>query len=377
MEEQKRKSKKTRILLAGGHGATTAISVVEELSRRSGRKKAWETHWVGPKYAMEGKKTPTLASFALPKMGVTFHPIYAGKFQKKFTRWTIPSLAKIPAGFVHAFEIVRKVKPDVILSFGGFAAFPVVVAGKIFNIPVVLHEQTTTLGKANQRSIPFANKIAISRPESKNKVPENKSVLTGNPIMSRVASIKAKTRIGNPSTIYITGGSTGAGAMNDLIREIIGKILKENIVIHNTGRLDFDKFKKLKEQLPKSLAKNYEVYDFIDPKMVGSVFARADIIVSRAGANTVSEIIATKRPAILIPLPFSHFDEQKKNAYYAQKWGIAKVMEQETLEPYNLLKEVERTKRNWRKIVKGIKNKKSPDLDASKKLVDLIEKLLD
>jgi len=366
---------KKKIVLTGGHAATTALSVIEELVKRGKERDFWEIYWVGVRRAIEGKKVPTLEAAVFPKMGVSFHSLFTGRLQRKFSLWTIPSLARIPFGFLHAFFLLLKIRPKIIVSFGGFAAFPVVLSGWLLRIPVVIHEQTSVAGRANLFSSYFAKKIALAKAESLKFFPREKSIVTGNPVLAEIGQIPPKDELAKPATIYITGGSRGAQKINTLVAEIIEKLLKKFTVIHHTGFLDFEKFKALKKILDSNLRKNYQVYAQIDPRKIDGVYRQADIIVGRAGANTVSEIILTKRPAILIPLSFSFKDEQTKNAQFAQRQGIAKVLKQQGLTSGRLLKEILRVERDWEKIVKRVRNKKSPDREAASRMVDLIEEL--
>ncbi len=375
--QKHQKNKQKKILLTGGHAATTSLAVVEELKRRKNASENWEIHWIGPKSAMEGKNVPTLALSTLPKKGVKCHTIIAGRIQRKLTKWSIISLFKFPLGFLHALILLLQIKPNIILSFGGYAGFPVVVVGWLFRVPVLLHDQTYSFNRANKLSKSFATKIAISRDKSRKYYPSNKTVLTGNPIMSQITKIPFKTTISKTPTVYVTGGSSGALAINSFIEEILEKLLSSYFVVHQTGYLDYDNFIALRGDLPQRLSSKYKIYKSIEPMTVGKIYKNADIIVSRAGANTVSEIIALKRPAILIPLEIGRWDEQVKNAIYAKKVGIAKLLRQSDTTGESLFKEIKDTVRNWHQIVEKVRHKKSPDLDASKKLVDLIEKLLD
>jgi len=373
-----------KILLTGGHAATTAISVVEEFIRENAafspssneKKYRWDIYWVGSKYAIEGRKVPTLEFKTLPKFGVKHFSIAAGRLQRKFSIWTIPSLAKIPLGFVSAAILVRKIKPDVILSFGGFAAFPVVFVGYLFGIPIIIHEQTAVCGRANKLSSYFATKIALARATSINFFQKEKCVVVGNPIMTQIREISPKEKIGAPPTLYVTGGSRGAQKINNLVEEILEPLLDEFLLIHQVGYIDYDKFEKRKSELPDNLKEKYEIYDTIDPLQLDGVYKRADIIVARAGANTVAEIIAVKRPAILIPLPFSYLNEQTKNALFAQKYKIVKILNQEGLKGITLLKEIKSLKKNWYDLVGKIARFKSPDIDASHKLVQIVKDVL-
>lgn len=373
MKPKRNKKAKKKIILTGGHAATTALAVVEELAKRGDKRSFWDIYWIGVRRAVEGKRIPTLEAAVFPKMGVSFHPIFAGRLQRKFGFWTIPSLMKIPIGFFHALALLLKIRPQIIVSFGGFAAFPVVLVGWFLKIPVVIHEQTSVVGRANRYSAPFARKIAVARPESIKFFPRQKCVLVGNPVLPEIAEVPPKDKPGDPATIYITGGSRGSQAVNAVIKEIIEKLLRKFIVIHHTGFLDFEEFKKLRSSFSQDLRKNYEVYSIIDPTEIDGVYRRADIVISRAGANTVSEIILAKRPAILIPLPFSFQDEQTKNAQYARRQGVARVLKQGDLTADRLLGEIEEVYENWEKIVKDIRAEPNPDIEAASRLADLIE----
>jgi UDP-N-acetylglucosamine--N-acetylmuramyl-(pentapeptide) pyrophosphoryl-undecaprenol N-acetylglucosamine transferase len=374
MPKKTEKNRNVRVVLTGGHAATTALSVVEEILRR--HKDDWTVYWIGAKGAIEGKKVPTLESTILPSRGVVFHSIFTGRLQRKFTRYTIPSMAKIPAGFAHAYYLLSKIKPDVVLSFGGYASYPVVVMAWALKIPVVAHEQTTAVGRANKYSSRFAKKIALARETSLKYFPKSKSVVIGNPLMTQIWEVPFKERPDNPPTIFITGGSRGSQNLNNFIEPILESLLKKYIVIHQTGALDYEKFSGIKSSLQNPLKEKYEVYPFIDPMQIDGVYKRADIIVARAGANTVSEVIATKRPAIFIPIPWVNYDEQRQNAIFAQNFGLAKVLEQRTLKSSDLESAIDDSLKNWESIYRNVKNKKSPDQDAQKKLVDMLEECL-
>ena len=370
--KQKQKVK-NNIILTGGHAGTTALAVSEELIRRSGKKYNWDIYWIGPKYAMEGEKIPTLASIALPKKGVTFHTIITGRLQRKFTKWTLVSFLKTPLGLLHALYLINKIEPDIILSFGGYASFPIVIIGWLLRIPILFHDQTYSFNRSTRLTSFFAKKILVSRKKSLEYYPKDKIVITGNPLMTQILDVKPKYKLSDFSTIYITGGSTGAKAINSLIKKVLVELLKENFLIHQTGYLDYNEFLEIRNRLSEKLRDNYEVYKFIDPMQVDGIYKRADIIISRAGANTVSEIITTKRPAILIPLVIGRHDEQRKNAIYAEKFGIAKVLDQDKITEKILIKEIDNIKKNYTKIVEKVKNKQSPDIQAAVKVVNIIE----
>jgi UDP-N-acetylglucosamine--N-acetylmuramyl-(pentapeptide) pyrophosphoryl-undecaprenol N-acetylglucosamine transferase len=348
-----------------------AISVVEELVRRSA-KKPLQIYWIGARSAMEGKSVTTLESSVLPKLGVTTHLISAGRLQRRFNLWTVPSLAKIPLGFVQAAWILAKIRPDIVLSFGGFAAFPCVFWGWVMGIPVVLHEQTIAAGRANRLSAHFAKKIAVAREESLKYFPRGKCALVGNPIMTQIAETPPKTKLGSPPTLFVTGGSRGSQTINALIRKILPELLQRYIVVHQTGQIEYAEFAKLQKELPGGVRQRYEVYAQIDPMQIDGVYKRADVLVGRSGASTVSEVLALHLPSIFIPIPFSYEDEQTKNARYAKRLGTSEILGQEAATPETLLALINKTFSKWDAIVARTKTLKSPDKDASSRLVDLV-----
>ncbi|QQG41173.1 MAG: UDP-N-acetylglucosamine--N-acetylmuramyl-(pentapeptide) pyrophosphoryl-undecaprenol N-acetylglucosamine transferase [Candidatus Woesebacteria bacterium] len=360
-----------KIVLTGGHAATTGIAVVEEIRRRAILKDS-EIYWIGSLTAIEGSKISTIESRTFPKIGVNFIPITAGKIQTKFTKHTIPSLLKIPVGFIQAFWLLLKIKPKVTLSFGGYSSFPVIFWSWVFRIPVILHEQTVVAGRASISSAFFATKIALARLESQIYFPKNKSIVTGNPLMTNVLNIKNKTVLGKPPTILVIGGSRGSNFINDLVMEMAKSILVHNILIHITGERDFEKVEKFKDRLPPNLRINYKIYSSINPSEMGNYYSRTDLVISRSGANSVSEIIYARRPAILIPLPRTFLDEQVKNAKYAESFGFSSVFLEKDATPEVVLKEINRFLKDWNQLVRKAEEHLSQDTDASKKIVDLV-----
>ncbi|MEJ2347924.1 MAG: UDP-N-acetylglucosamine--N-acetylmuramyl-(pentapeptide) pyrophosphoryl-undecaprenol N-acetylglucosamine transferase [Patescibacteria group bacterium] len=360
---------KNKIVLAGGHAATTALATVEELIRDE----KWDIYWIGAGKAMEGKDVPTLESKIFPKIGIKSYKIISGRLQRKLTFWTLPSIIKIPFGFFHAMILLLKIRPKVILSFGGFAAFPVVVVGFFLRIPIVVHEQTSAAGRSNIFSAKFAKKIALSRKSSQKYFAESKSRLVGNPVMTQIAEIKPKEKIGKPPTVLIVGGSRGSQTINEAVLETLDKLVERYNVIHQTGFIDFEKIKEARDSLSKEFKEKYEIYKMIEPMDMDGVYKRADIVVSRAGANTVSEIIAAKIPTILIPIPWVYENEQTKNAEYAEEFGVARILNQKSLSGKALFLAIKGIEKDWFRIVESVKNKKSPDINAAKRLVNLLE----
>ncbi|HEX6977317.1 MAG TPA: UDP-N-acetylglucosamine--N-acetylmuramyl-(pentapeptide) pyrophosphoryl-undecaprenol N-acetylglucosamine transferase [Patescibacteria group bacterium] len=363
-----------RVVFTGGHAGTTAIAVIEEVKRQN---LGWDIYWIGPKKTFEGKAISSYHSRVFPRLGVVYKGINTGRLQRRLSIWTIPSILRIPFGFIQAFRQITAIKPSAVVSFGGYVAFPVAAAAWILGIPVIIHEQTMAAGLANKLTSFFARKIALARKASEEYYSKGKTEVTGNPIMSAILSVKPKTKIGNPPTIYITGGSSGAQAINRAVNSVLEKILLNYKVIHQTGDLDFSFFEKRKESMDKKLKDRYEVFGFMDPSEIYKVYEKADIIISRAGANTVSEIMTIGIPSILIPIPWARYDEQTKNADLAKVSGIARVLKQNVLAGQKLLDEIEGTKKEWVHMVNSMDRSIGLlDKGASLRVVDIIKRYI-
>jgi UDP-N-acetylglucosamine--N-acetylmuramyl-(pentapeptide) pyrophosphoryl-undecaprenol N-acetylglucosamine transferase len=372
LKNKKRKIKK--IVITGGHAGSTAYATIEQL--RQSHKYLWDIYFIGSKSAIEGKKVETLENSIFPKIGVKNYPITSGRLQRKFTFWTIPALVKIPIGFINAFTLLVRIRPDVTLSFGGFTAFPTVVSSYFLKIPVIIHEQTSCVGRANKYSAFFAKKIALSRVESLAYFRSNKCVVTGNPISKDISSLLPKNKISDTPVIFITGGSRGSSILNRTVIASMTQILDRYKIVHQTGSLEYKLVENERKKLPARYRRNYHIYPVIDPRRWPKYISTSDLVVSRAGANIVSELIAIKKLAILIPIPFSYEDEQMKNARYAKGLGLAEIIEQKMLNSDSLTKTIDKIIASWGERVKNIKNPPIDDKDASKKLVNLIESIL-
>lgn len=361
---------KSDIVLTGGHAATTAVAVVEEIISENLN---WNLYWLGVKNAIEGTKVATLESEVLPKLGVKFIPLTTGRIQRRFTFWTIPSILKIPVGIIQAFFLLLKIRPKIILSFGGYASFPVVVSARMLNIPVVIHEQTSVAGRSNLASGKFASQIAISRVESEKYYGSMRCILTGNPVMKEITKINPKLKLAKIPTIFVTGGSRGSQKINEALEGVLKRLLSKYKIIHQAGGLDYLKFSDIKQKLPKALRDNYNVFVRVNPLEVYKTYKISDIVVARAGANTVSEIMTIKRPAILIPLPLSYLDEQLKNARIAHDMGVAKIINQKDLTPEVLFRAIEESIKNYSSIVNKVRFKNSPDKGGAKNVVRVLK----
>lgn len=317
-----------KVLVTGAH-FTVAQAVIEELQKYPNM----DIVYVGRKTTMEGDSSLSAESQILPLLGVKFIPITAGRFQRSFSIYTIPSVFKIPLGFLQAFWIILKEKPNVLLSFGGYVAVPLVFISWLFSIPIIIHEQTLVAGLANKISGFFATKIAVSFKENY-PYPKEKTVLTGNPIRKEIQD-KESTSKNKIPVILITGGNQGSHVINLAIEECLEDLLKICQIIHQTGDSKFKDYERLKN----NEGANYKVYKWIDN--MGEVALKSDLVISRAGINTLTELAYLSKPALVIPIPYLYKDEQNKNAEYFVKTGMVKILPQSKLSGKELLKNIQ------------------------------------
>ncbi|WKZ25920.1 MAG: UDP-N-acetylglucosamine--N-acetylmuramyl-(pentapeptide) pyrophosphoryl-undecaprenol N-acetylglucosamine transferase [bacterium] len=360
---------KKTILLAGSHAGSTAIAIVEEIKKRN---LDWELHWIGKRFSKEGSLSETLEYKNLSKYDVKFHNLESGKLQTKFTRHTIPALLKVPAGFLATRKLIKAINPDLTLSFGSAAGAMTVFWSNFYKISTIIHEQTATAGRANIISSYFSKKILVSRESSYPFFNKNKTMLVGNPINSEIAT-KANlidshkdARSTRVKSILITGGSRGSTWINEAIKPLLPQLTDKYYVLHQTGDDNLDEFKSITNN-------RYLAFGQVGPNEMAEVLLKADVAISRAGANTVSELTALKIPSILIPIPWTYNDEQTENAKYMEKLGLARILLQKDLNPQKLLSEIEKLIADYRHILTLTENLKSPDLNAASDIVDILE----
>lgn len=350
-----------KILITGAH-FTPAQAVIEELKKDPTLK----IIYVGRKTTLEGDKAESVESKVLPNLGVKFIPITAGRLNRYFSFWSITAFLKIPVGFIQAFWILLKEQPDIILSFGGYVAFPVVFWGWWFSVPIIVHEQTLISGMSNYLSSFLASKIAVSF-DKKYSFNISKIILTGNPIRRELIENGIKNSNGRKSgakpalpVIYITGGNQGSHVINLAVEEVLDKLTDSFTVIHQTGDSKFKDFERLSEN--KNQLKNkdrYTVKKWFDLSELSNIYSKADLVVCRAGINTLYELAYFGIPCITVPLPKIHKDEQRMNALFFKEAGLCQIIEQKDLSGVKLLAEIKAgfMKREYLKKRAGLANK--------------------
>lgn len=323
-----------KILITGGH-FSPAYSVIQKLKNDN-------ILVAGRKYAFEGDKNETLEYRVCKELKIPFVEIDTARLQRKITKKTIPSILRFPNGLFFSFKILREFKPDVVVTFGGYVGLPIALVASILKIPIILHEQTQKAGLASRIISKFATIILISFPSSEKYFKNKNIVLTGNPIRSQFFESQDKVELNiEKPFIYIAGGSTGSHAINELVMQIIPELLGRISVIHQSGNsiefLDYEKLEKMRMRLPDKDKEKYLVRQFFSEKEVSYIFQNAKFVISRAGINTVLELIATGTRAILIPLTSGQKNEQKENAELFTSMGLGKYEDQNNLNRYKLL----------------------------------------
>ncbi|WP_411682837.1 undecaprenyldiphospho-muramoylpentapeptide beta-N-acetylglucosaminyltransferase [Clostridium thailandense] len=284
--------------------------------------------------------------------GIKYHSISSGKLRRYFDIKNFTDPFKVLKGILQSILIMKKVKPNIVFSKGGFVAVPVVIAAHINKIPVIAHESDMTPGLANRLSAPYCTKVCVTFPESVKNIKDNKGVLTGTPIReellngSRILGRKICGFEDKKPVLLIIGGSLGSKFINDTVRLVIEKLLQNYNVVHICGKGNID------ESLKNS--KGYKQFEYISEELP-HVMNTADIVISRAGANVIFELLALRKPNILIPLSKkSSRGDQILNAASFEKSGYSVVIQEEELNKKILLEKLEELYKSKDKFVSNM-----------------------
>lgn len=315
-----------KIVITGGH-LTPALALIEKLEKE----KDYQIYFFGRKFALEGAKNLSAEYRQIVKKNIKFTNITTGRIQRKFTSHTIPSLLKIPLGFISSFLNLLLVRPNIILSFGGYLSTPVIFSGWLLGIDSITHEQALVAGLANKINSIFAKKIFVVWPQTIKFFPKEKTEVIGNLTRSAIFKKQAKDAkiqkfLNRPGKlIFITGGSLGSHFLNQKIFKLL-PILDKYLVIHQVGttnyRGDLDNARKIKRA-------NYLGVDYLDADNIGAVLNRVDLTIARSGANTVWDLATLAKISILVPLPISASGEQQENAKILESAGTATILDQD------------------------------------------------
>jgi UDP-N-acetylglucosamine--N-acetylmuramyl-(pentapeptide) pyrophosphoryl-undecaprenol N-acetylglucosamine transferase len=287
----------------------------------------WQVIYVGSKSGMEKE--------IIQQLKIPYYGIASGKLRRYFSWRTFIEPFVVLLGIIQAFGLCRKLKPQIVFSKGGFVAFPVVVGAWLNKIPVVVHESDLTPGLANRLSFPFAKKICVTFPEGKKYFTEAKVIVTGTPI--RESLLRGDVQKGrdlcgfsdNKPILLIMGGGLGSALINNIVRQILPKLLSKFQVVHlcGTGKID-NEFNSIV---------GYAQFEYLNTE-ISDIYACADLVVSRAGANTLYELLYLKKPHLLIPLSKNASrGDQIVNAQYFVGRGLSHVLYEEELDAEKLL----------------------------------------
>lgn len=362
-----------KIIVTGGH-LTPALAVMAELKKRG-----WDVVYAGRKHALEGDAALSQEYLMLQKLQYHFVPINTTKVHRTLSLHGFLSWFKFPVGVLDAFTILNSLKPDRVLSFGGYVAVPIVLAAWLKGVPVITHEQTLSPGLANRLISVFARQICVGWQQIASRFPHHKTVFTGNPLRKELYNIKNTLRIPiDKPLIYITGGSLGSHTINQVVFESIEALTKVYTIVHQTGNSrefkDFERARQVKARLPETLRLRYFPIDYVGSDWIGWLMNKAQVIVGRSGANTVTELVAFMKPSVLIPLPWAGANEQYANATLLADSGGAFLLTQNTLTSETLISAINhvyKEREGFKKDLTSLTSRLVPN--AAQKIVEVIE----
>ena len=348
-----------KIVLTGGGTAghvTPNIALIPELKKRG-----YEIEYIGSKDGIEKK--------LIEEMGIPYHGISTGKLRRYLSLDNLKDPFKVVHGIREAKKLMKELAPDVVFSKGGFVAVPVVLAASSRKIPAIIHESDMTPGLANKICIPKAARVCCNFPETLSHLPEGKAVLTGTPIRHELFTgnaLEAMEYCGFTEprpTLLVIGGSTGAVHVNEAIWHCLDRLTEKYNVIHLCGK---DKTNPELNGHP-----NYVQYEYVKQELAG-MLSLADVVISRAGANAICELLALRKPSILIPLPLSASrGDQILNAESFEKQGYARVLREEDITDEVLFQTINEVFEEHENYIKNMEL--ANQTDAITMIADLID----
>lgn len=351
-----------KIVMTGGGTAghvTPNIALMPSL-----RAAGYEISYIGSYEGIEKR--------LIEEQGVPYYGISSGKLRRYFDPKNFSDPFKVIKGLAQAVSLLRKIKPDIVFSKGGFVSVPVVIAAKLCRVPAIIHESDITPGLANKLAIPGATKVCCNFPETLKYLPAEKAVYTGSPIRRELLSGNVKSALSfcnlsakDKPVLLIIGGSTGSKVINETIRVTLPKLLEKYIVIHLCGKGNLD------NTLTKTTG--YVQLEYAG-KELADLFALSDLVISRAGANAICELLALHKPNILIPLSAAASrGDQILNARSFLASGYSYVLEEEKLSSDTLLEAITNTWENKEQYISAMESSKLQD--SIKTIVSLIEEV--
>ncbi len=331
-----------RIILTGGGTAghvTPCIALLPQL-----KQEGYDIQYIGSYQGIERK--------LIEEYHIPYHGISSGKLRRYFDPKNFSDPFKVVKGYLEARKLLKSLKPDIVFSKGGFVTVPVVMAAKHYGIPVIIHESDMTPGLANKLALPSASRVCVNFPETLDHLPKDKAVLTGTPIRRELFSgnkLRGLDFCGftaNKPVLMVMGGSTGSKVINEAIRDMLPTLVRDFQVIHLCGKDNLDK----RFEAAAGYSGKYAQFEYINEEL-SDLLAAADLVISRAGANAICELLALRKPNILIPLSAkASRGDQILNAESFERQGYSFLLKEEDLSPSRLLdaiKEVMEKKPNY------------------------------
>ncbi|HCP08909.1 MAG TPA: undecaprenyldiphospho-muramoylpentapeptide beta-N-acetylglucosaminyltransferase [Candidatus Moranbacteria bacterium] len=320
-----------RIVLTGGGTGGHIVPLVTVAKKLKEKAEEAETDFlfIGPKGKLEEE--------LMAQAGIPTKSVQVGKMRRYFSMHNFVDMIRLPIGFIQALWHLLVYMPDAIFSKGGYASIPVVLAGWLYRIPILIHESDSIPGMTNDILGKFAARVAVSYEEAEKNFAASQVVLTGNPVREDINKgdvSSARQRFGlteSKKVIFVYGGSQGAQSVNDKLLNILPELLSKYQVVHQTGTENYEGVvRKAAELGIKAGREGYHPTGFVGEELK-DILAVSDLVITRAGANSLSEVAANGKPAIVIPLENSASNHQKMNAYSIARKGGCVVLEENNL----------------------------------------------
>ncbi|CAM3772954.1 undecaprenyldiphospho-muramoylpentapeptide beta-N-acetylglucosaminyltransferase [Mesobacillus zeae] len=308
-----------KIVLTGG-GSTGHVSLNLALIPLL-KEHGWDIFYIGSSTGIERNLIEKIPY-------VTYHAISTGKLRRYFDIKNFLDPLKVGLGVIQSQKLIRDIKPDIVFSKGGFVSVPVILAAWINRVPIISHESDMNLGLASKIALPFSKKMCFTFPETGKHIPDDKELFLGPVIRAQIKNGSRKKGLelcgfdDKKPVILVMGGSLGAQKINDTVRNCLSDLLRNYQIIHLCGKGKADSSIQMK---------GYKQFEYVDDELA-DLYAATDLIISRAGSNSIFEFLALKIPMILIPLPLSSSrGDQILNAQSFEKQGFCEVLDEEDL----------------------------------------------
>lgn len=308
---------KTIILTGGGTGGsvTPLLALVDDFKQGG-----YEVAWIGTHHGIEQKM--------VEEAGLSYYSINSGKWRRYFSLQNIIDFFKVLIGLCESFVILHRLKPSLVMTAGGFVSVPVVWAAWVLGYPIMVHQQDIKPGLANRLMAPLATRITVTFEKSREDY-GNKAIQTGNPVRKEFKEVQRSSNASSDKQVLIMGGGTGSEAINMLVTKELAELTSLAIVTHITGEKNHS---DNSNNIPR-----YTSVGFLSAKEMAESMAQADVVVSRVGLGTLTELAYLGKASILIPMPYSH---QEDNARYVEEKQAAVILHQNNLTAAKLFFEI-------------------------------------